>query len=487
MDPTQPVVVATSPAAGMGGVDPDTALTVTFDKHMDPATISGSTIYLVTQTGTTVPTSTNYNGFTVQLTPLWQLEYASVYTIVVSTETADVAGNHLEHEYRCTFTTKPAPIPPAEIYTGDATDVTENGARLTGVFVNRTGETTDTWFEFWHGTETALSTAPEIYAAAGEITVSAALAGLIERTTYSYRLVTRNSMGVFLGETRTFTTHASVCVLIDNLDAPAGLRTDGMHLYWTEIYGNAVKRFHTATGSVEQIASVMIGGNSSSITIDDAHIYWSDERTIWRSEFDGVSLVVFSSDALGDIREIYAHINGLYVRHDQFISLISPDGSTVTQLFQRDPYSGFDGSMVSDGNYLYWSDYFKGLVQRMPLAGGPVTTLSVGLDYPLDILLVGGTLFVSTSEHIVTLSASGGPISATYNVSGSMAVDDFHLYVATGNTISRVYLTSGQIETLASGQSAWSKPVVDAEAIYWLSSGTRYYPPLGSLNMISKQ
>ena len=65
--------------------------------------------------------------------------------------------------------------------------------------------------------------------------------------------------------------------------------------------------------------------------------------------------------------------------------------------------------------------------------------------------------------------------------------DGTDIYVTGDTTIFKVDEITGSVETLVVGQRyIYYNPVVDANNIYWLSNGTHYYPPMGTIQKISK-
>jgi predicted small secreted protein len=94
--------------------------------------------------------------------------------------------------------------------TGQPTDVTDVGAKVTGTVHNTTVEPTDYWFEF--GTSTSYDRATphqtvNVTSTSSGYAVSSMLGGLDEHTTYHYRLCTRGASGFGVcGGDATFTT-----------------------------------------------------------------------------------------------------------------------------------------------------------------------------------------------------------------------------------------------------------------------------------------
>jgi len=124
-DGTAPAVVSTNPAGP--GVAIDSAINVTFNEPMDPATLTTAN-FAVTGPGTTLvtgtvaydatsntatftrlshPTTPAVNHFTPPSTPASNLEPGTTYTATLTTSATDMAGNALAGSLVWSFTTAP--------------------------------------------------------------------------------------------------------------------------------------------------------------------------------------------------------------------------------------------------------------------------------------------------------------------------------------------------------------------------------------------
>jgi len=119
-DEIPPTVVSTSPTAGGTGIPVATAITVTFSEAMNAATISGSSVLLkLTSSGASVGGTVSYNAatFTATFVPSAALSFGTSYTIIVTTDAKDVAGNSLAAGFSSAFSTAGSPdtTPPTVI------------------------------------------------------------------------------------------------------------------------------------------------------------------------------------------------------------------------------------------------------------------------------------------------------------------------------------------------------------------------------------
>jgi hypothetical protein len=126
IDSTPPVVSATQPEAGAGGVWIDPDLSATFSEVMDPTSFEASSFRLSTG-GVEITGSVyyNHNDLTVRFYPYHRTEYedtgviiegplsldpGTTYTAIISGAVWDLAGNALGEDYSWTFTTQPVPV-----------------------------------------------------------------------------------------------------------------------------------------------------------------------------------------------------------------------------------------------------------------------------------------------------------------------------------------------------------------------------------------
>jgi ice-binding like protein/Big-like domain-containing protein len=90
------------------------AITATFSKAMNPATINTSTFTLADPTGSSVAGTVSLDsaGLVATFTPTNALAVKSTFTATITTGAADAFGNHLAANFTWTFTTSAACPPP---------------------------------------------------------------------------------------------------------------------------------------------------------------------------------------------------------------------------------------------------------------------------------------------------------------------------------------------------------------------------------------
>jgi hypothetical protein len=125
----KPVVISTDPANNATAVVLNKTITATFNKPMDPSTISQSTF--IVKRGTTAMTGTvSYSANTTLFTPTVNLTPNTIYTCTITGAVKDTAGNTMSNDYTWSFTTGTVVAP---IVT--STDPVNNE---TGVVLNKT-------------------------------------------------------------------------------------------------------------------------------------------------------------------------------------------------------------------------------------------------------------------------------------------------------------------------------------------------------------
>ena len=115
-DPTAPVVGSTNPAAGAAAVPINVKVSATFNKALDPSTITGATFTLMQGTTAVAGTVAYGPGTTASFTPTSALAGGTLFTATIGTGVKDLAGNALAASFTWSFTTGttaaagPAPV-----------------------------------------------------------------------------------------------------------------------------------------------------------------------------------------------------------------------------------------------------------------------------------------------------------------------------------------------------------------------------------------
>ena len=137
-----PIVTAFSPASGASGISTTTAITATFNKAIDPTTLTPNTFQLLNSSNAAVSGSISYNSstFTVSLQPTAPLAVSSSYTVVLRGGTLDprvkdTSGTALAANVTWAFTTASiaSQVCPCSIWTPSSVPVLPDSGDTTPV------------------------------------------------------------------------------------------------------------------------------------------------------------------------------------------------------------------------------------------------------------------------------------------------------------------------------------------------------------------
>jgi hypothetical protein len=103
------LVQATNPSDQATGVERGSTLSATFNKPLDPASVSGSTVMVLQgTTAVAAQVTLSADGMMVSLTPTWPLAPSTVFTFKLSGSIQDTNGIYLGHDIAVGFTTTAA-------------------------------------------------------------------------------------------------------------------------------------------------------------------------------------------------------------------------------------------------------------------------------------------------------------------------------------------------------------------------------------------
>jgi len=106
-DSTPPQVVSVTPAADSTAVPPGVVLTVRFSEQVDPSSVAGDQLSLVTS-GVAIPGTVGVaaDGLSLSFKPLNQLALARLYTMTLKAGVRDITGNAIAADLASSFTTQ---------------------------------------------------------------------------------------------------------------------------------------------------------------------------------------------------------------------------------------------------------------------------------------------------------------------------------------------------------------------------------------------
>ena len=119
LDTIAPTITGRMPIQDATNVSISTTVSVTFSEELAASSLNLDHFVLTDATSAVVPATLSYDPvtFTVTLTPVSKLQYLSTYTMKVTANTADLAGNPLTADNSWNFTTMEEP--PMQAYFGD--------------------------------------------------------------------------------------------------------------------------------------------------------------------------------------------------------------------------------------------------------------------------------------------------------------------------------------------------------------------------------
>ena len=110
-----PTVVSVFPVSGTTGICPNTLVTATFNRAMNPSTINATTFTLVGPGNAPVTGVVTYTGTTATFAPSIALALTTLYTATITTGAKDTFGNALASNFVWTFTTGSALCAPPTV------------------------------------------------------------------------------------------------------------------------------------------------------------------------------------------------------------------------------------------------------------------------------------------------------------------------------------------------------------------------------------
>jgi hypothetical protein len=229
-------------------------------------------------------------------------------------------------------------------------------------------------------------------------------------------------------------------VLVQGEDSPTTIAVDDTYLYWTTT--SAIRRAPKAGGT----ATTLFPGLTSpdDLRADATALYWT-------STLSGQGIMSGLKTGGQPSTVVPGTIGHLAVDTD---SVYGVDNTMSPNVLLRAPKAGGAapvtittqrtfGEMDLDDQFLYWTEGFKGRVQRVAKAGGTIMDLR-----PAD----PGTVILAKVDATDVYFATVGA-------------------VAQSSTLNRVSKTGGATTTLATGLDIPTSLAVTADAVYWAAHG----------------
>jgi hypothetical protein len=285
---------------------------------------------------------------------------------------------------------------------------------------------------------------------------------------------------------------------------PLNLALDHCNVYWVDMAFGGLMRVPKVGGQSSLVATGTppppgTGMGGTALVSDGQTIYWS-EYVAWASAGADASALgsgeVIATSSAGISRRIWSGPAGatalavdesyLYILSDR-LQRVPLRGGPVETLARR---GGVYGLTLAGPN-VYWTIYALGdVVLSVPKAGGATSTASVGRPtMPCGSLAFAGTAIAHDQQNlywgdlgedacwgtIYEQPIIGGPptvlVSDMIEPSG-LVVDGNQLYATTGESgsVLQIDLPTGNVTTLASGQSWPTGIAADETFIYWANN-----------------
>jgi hypothetical protein len=279
----------------------------------------------------------------------------------------------------------------------------------------------------------------------------------------------------------------SITTLADIFNEPIDIAVSAGQVFWTESTGPA----HGETGTVKSVSSsggevttLVQGGDAPrKLFLHSDVIYWTEGGPIGLIEgfgriaetpSGGGNLATIILGVMSDSPPIASDGRYIYFADNFSIKKVSINGRNTQKL-----YGAYDeiGDLATDGSNVYWISRYFSTVHKIPVSGGPVTTLSsklVGLSGPMRVQK-GYVFWIANHETINKVAVGGGQVitlAADLPFLNDLVVDDTHVYFSEHDIrrIRRISINGGQIATVASYLPY--PPIylaVDDLSLYWIS------------------
>ena len=296
---------------------------------------------------------------------------------------------------------------------------------------------------------------------AGITTISATLGSVSGTYSISVVPVGGTSQGTALVLTGAISTIAGSAAL---LNLPVGITTDGRNLYVADSNNNKIRKIEILTGAVTTLAGsgqlgTVDGAGSEAwfyhprgITTDGTCLYVAEMESNKIRKIDISSGAVSTLASVNSPAGITTDGSNLFVTNflSHTISRIVISSGVVATLAGSPGIPGsLDGAgaaatfnqpvgITTDGLNLYLNDFGSGLIRRVVIASGDVSTLAGGFTNPATGITTAGTnLYVADYGNTVRkITLSGGVVtqlagaSALFNHPEGLASDGKSIFIS---------------------------------------------------------
>jgi hypothetical protein len=257
------------------------------------------------------------------------------------------------------------------------------------------------------------------------------------------------------------------------------LAVDDQNVYFSEPNVSKVSKIAKADGA---LTTFNTDGNPHGMTVAGGTVYWANSQD--PGGYIGAFLVSSSAKTKPAIN----------LKNPYEVAVDSQNVYWVTLAgAYRAPLAGAPGAgtllapaiealgIAVDGSYVYFSDYYKGTVQSVPLSGGVVTDMATNQARPYMLAVDAdylywtelGTLSGDPDGAILKRAKSDGKqtiLARAQSAPSGIAVDNGTVYFTTGDGNVMKIPPGGLPLVLATGQNSPTRIAVDQTSVYWINN-----------------
>jgi hypothetical protein len=218
--------------------------------------------------------------------------------------------------------------------------------------------------------------------------------------------------------------------------------------------------------------------NPNGIALDATNVYWAN-GSMNKVPKSGGAITTLGSPGYSVATAVDASNVYWTDSIDNAIQRVPIAGGTVTSLVTMliEPIG-----IAVDASNVYWAGFSTGTVNSVPIAGGAVATLVTNLTEPHAVAVDASGVYVATYGEIARAPLAGGsltPIYATPEWSPlDIVLQGTTLYYVDGSTVSSLP-TSGSMPAWISDALKSTHVATDGANVYWIDATSVYEAPVG--------
>lgn len=256
--------------------------------------------------------------------------------------------------------------------------------------------------------------------------------------------------------------------------APVLFRWSGVAAF--SVHGSVL---YAALETGEVVGLPLDGGAATSVSSQEnaPHALATGEQAVYWVRGKGAKAEIrrwpigggpVESIASGDAHTIVEAANSVYFTGGDRIFRIAQPGDHAEPI---GPARMHASALAVNGRGVFWLDRARGALSRMALSGAQVTELATGLEALGAIAVDESYVYGSAGDQVFRIPVIGGrpeTMGPPLPKPVSIALDEAHLFVATGSGVVALRKADGVVMPLWS--SSPTKVAVDTSAVYWLGA-----------------